>query len=85
MVEDTATTLAFGEPPGQYHFDQQNMLCHLYGVPGTALILREGRCHFFLYSKLRWATESTVKSVEVPVYCICRMPEQGIECSGCKK
>ena len=35
MVEDTATALAFGEPPGQYHFDQQNMHCHLYS--GTAL------------------------------------------------
>ena len=44
----------------------------------------------FPYSKLIWATESTVKSVdEVPVYCICRMPElpntSWIECSGCKR
>ena len=43
----------------------------------------------FPYSKLIWATESTVKSVdEVPVYRICRMPElpntSWIECSGCK-
>ena len=35
-------------------------------------------------------TESTVKSVdEVPVYCVCRMPElpntRWIECSGCKR
>ena len=43
MVEDTATALAFGESPGQYHFDQQNMCCHLYS--GT--VLREGRCHLF--------------------------------------
>ena len=69
MVEDTATALAFGEPPGQYHFDQQNMCCHLYS--GT--VLREEDVIFS--SKLRRATESTIKSVEVPVYCICRMSE----------
>ena len=39
---------------------------------------------------LRWATESTVKSVdEVRVYCVCRMPElpntRWIECSDCKR
>ena len=44
----------------------------------------------FSYSKLRRATESTVKSVdEVSVYCICRMPELPNTCwiqySGCKR
>ena len=44
----------------------------------------------FPYNKLRRATELTVKSVEeVPVYCICRMPElpntKWIECSKWKK
>ena len=37
--------------------------------------LERRKMSFFPYSKLRRATESTVKSVEVPVYCICRMPE----------
>ena len=65
-----ATALAFGEPPGQYHFAQEKMRCHLWSC------FERRQISMFLYSKLRWATESTVKSVdEVPIYCICRMPE----------
>jgi len=79
-----ATALAFGEPPGQYHFAQEKMRCHLWSC------FERRQISMFPYSKLRRATESTVKSVdEVPVYCVCRMPElpntHWIECSGCKR
>ena len=79
-----ATALAFGEPPGRYHFAQEKMRHHLWSC------FERRQISMFPYSKLRRATESTVKSVdEVPVYCICRMPEppntRWIECSGCKR
>ena len=79
-----ATALAFGEPPGQYHFAQEKMHHHLWSC------FERGQISMFPYSKLRRATESTVKSVdEVPVYCVCRMPElpntHWIEYSGCKR
>ena len=79
-----ATALAFGEPPGRYHFAQDKMHHHLWSC------FERRQISMFPYSKLIWATESTVKSVdEVPVYCICRMPElpntSWIKCSGCKR
>ena len=79
-----ATALAFGEPPGQYHFVQEKMRRHLWSC------FERRQISMFPYSKLRQATESTVKSVdEVPVYCVCRIPElpntHWIECSGCKR
>ena len=79
-----ATALAFGEPPGQYHYDQEKMRRHLW----NCFCRRE--MSIFPYSKLRRATELTIKAVEkVSVYCICRMPElpntKWIECSGCKR
>ena len=60
-----ATALAFGKPPGQYHFDQAKMRRHLWNC------FERRNMSLFPYSKLRRATESTIKSVEeVPVRCI---------------
>ena len=65
-----ATALAFGEPPGQYHFAQERMHRHLWSC------FERRQISMFPYRKLRRATESTVKPVdEVPVYCVCRIPE----------
>ena len=79
-----AVALAFGNPPGQFHFEQQKMRHHLWKC------FENRKINMFPYNKLRRATELTVKSVEeVPIYCICRMPElpntKWIECSRCKK
>ena len=79
-----AVALAFGNPPGQFHFEQQKMRHHLWKC------FENRKINMFPYNKLQRATELTVKSVEeVPIYCICRMPElpntKWIECSRCKK
>ena len=52
--------------------------------------LFRGKADISVSVQLRRATESIVKSVdEVPVYCVCRMPElpktRWIKCSGCKR
>ena len=78
-----ATALAFGQPPGMYHFAQGDMRQHLYEC------FEIGRISMFPYMKLRRATESTVKSSEeVPVYCACKMPNlpdtAWIQCSVCR-
>ena len=76
-------SLALGKSPGQYHFHQDKMRQHLWRC------FQNRELSMFPYSKLRRATESSVKAVEdVRVYCVCRMPElpntKWIECSGCK-
>lgn len=76
-------SLALGKSPGQYHFHQDKMRQHLWRC------FQNRKLSMFPYSKLRRATESSVKAVEeVHVFCICRMPElpntKWIECSGCK-
>ena len=77
------TALAFGEPPGHYHFEQGKMRQHLYKC------FERRKMEMFPYSKLRRATESSIKLAEgVPIYCECRMPElpdtKWIECCACK-
>ena len=78
-----AIALAQGMLPYSFHLDQPKMRRHLWKCFQKRKIVR------FPYTKLRRATESTVKSVdEVRVYCTCRMPElpdtKWIECSRCK-
>ena len=81
-----ATSFALGKPPGQFHFDQQKMRQHLFNCLELRKIER------FPYSKLRQATESSVKASETSeVHCVCRMPVldkdelDWIQCSGCQK
>ena len=76
-------SLALGKSPGQCHFHQDKMCQHLWRC------FQNRELSMFPYSKLRRATESSVKAVEeVHVYCVCRMPElpntNWIECFGCK-
>lgn len=78
-----AIALAQGTSPCSFHFDQPKMRRHLWKC------FQKRKIVGFPYTKLRRATESTVKSVdEVRVYCTCRMPElpdtKWIECSRCK-
>ena len=76
-----ATALVFGEQPGYFLFEQTKMRAHL-------LQCLERQQMFPVMKKRR--TGSRVKSVEeIPVYCVCRMPDlpnsKWIECSSRKE
>ena len=78
-----ATALVFGKQPGPFFFVQQKMRAHLIEC------LERQEMSMFPIKKRR-RTEFKVKTVdEIPIYCICRMPElpnsAWIECSSCKE
>ena len=78
-----ATALVLGEKPGGFLFDQQKMRAHLIKC------LEHQQVTMFPIMKRR-RTGSKVKIVEeMPIYCVCRMPElpdsNWIECSSCKE
>ncbi len=77
-----ATALVFNEQPGRFLFDQHLMRAHLLEC------FKHRRMTQFPVKKLR-RTGLKVKTIEeMPVYCICRMPElpdsKWIECTSCK-
>ena len=78
-----ATALAFGEQPGHYLFDQKVMRSHLINC------FERRRMSMFPIRKRR-RIYSKVKTIEdIPVYCVCRMPElpntKWVQCSKCKE
>lgn len=78
-----ATALAFGEHPGQYVFDQQQMRRHLWKC------LEQQKIEMFPVKKHRRSAAKVKTTDTVPVFCLCRMPElpgtQWIECTKCKE
>ena len=64
-----ATALVMGQQPGAFLFDQKKMRAHL-----IKCLERQVMSMFPIMRQRR--TGSKVKSVEdVPIYCVCRMPE----------
>ena len=80
-----ATALVFGEQPGNFLFDQKKMRAHLIQCLEVQQITP-----FPIVKMRRGAAYLKLKVVEdVPVYCLCRMPELSdsiwVECSACKE
>jgi len=78
-----ATALVFGKQPEHFLFDQQKMRAHLIEC------LERQELSMFPIKKRR-CTGFKMKAVnEIPIYCICHMPElpnsTWIECSSCKE
>ena len=78
------TALAQGKHPECYVFSQHKMRAHLRRC------LIGGRMEMFPYTEVHMHDAGKVRAVQkVPIYCLCRMPEQpGVKmlaCSSCNK
>ena len=76
-----AIAVAFGRLPHTLHYDQMRMRGHLYRC------LKKGRMTLFPHKTIVNPTSPVTQKEDLPIFCICRMPEQGemVECSNCQE
>ena len=79
-----ATALAQGKHPECYVFSQHKMRAHLRRC------LISGKMEIFPYTEVHMCNAGKIRAMQaVPIYCLCRMPEQPGEtmlaCSSCKE